>query len=129
MGRSELDAVRKIALALPEVNERLSHGAPCFFIQNKRPPGRRPGIVVVPCTPWCSRGNGCRGTRTILQAADERSGHLRELAGRVLGHLGTRLEGDCRPARRGVSETGAQEACCRTRREVRLRPQKAAAPV
>ena len=37
MGRSELDGVRKIALALPEVNERLSHGAPCFFIQNKRP--------------------------------------------------------------------------------------------
>jgi hypothetical protein len=37
MGQSELDAVRNIALALPEVNERLSHGAPCFFIQNKRP--------------------------------------------------------------------------------------------
>jgi hypothetical protein len=37
MGQSELDGVRKIALALPEVNERLSHGAPCFFIQNKRP--------------------------------------------------------------------------------------------
>ena len=37
MGRSELYGVRKIALALPEVNERLSHGAPCFFIQNKRP--------------------------------------------------------------------------------------------
>ena len=37
MGQSELDAVRNIAFALPEVNERLSHGAPCFFIQNKRP--------------------------------------------------------------------------------------------
>jgi len=37
MGQSELDGVRKIALALPEVNERLSHGAACFFIQNKRP--------------------------------------------------------------------------------------------
>ena len=37
MGQSELDAVRNIALALPEVNERLSHGAPCFFVQNKRP--------------------------------------------------------------------------------------------
>ena len=36
MGQSELDAVRNIALALPEVNERLSHGAPCFFIRNKR---------------------------------------------------------------------------------------------
>jgi len=37
VGKRELDGVRKIALALPEVNERLSHGAPCFFIQNKRP--------------------------------------------------------------------------------------------
>ena len=37
MGQSELDGVRKIALALPEVNERLSHGAACFFVQNKRP--------------------------------------------------------------------------------------------
>ena len=37
MGKRELDGVRKIALALPEVNERLSHGAPCFFIQNRRP--------------------------------------------------------------------------------------------
>jgi hypothetical protein len=29
--------VRKIALALPEVNERLSHGEPCFFVRDKRP--------------------------------------------------------------------------------------------
>ena len=33
----ELDRVRKIALALPEVNERLSHGEPCFFVRDKRP--------------------------------------------------------------------------------------------
>jgi hypothetical protein len=37
MGKRELDGVRKLALALPEVNERQSHGAPCFFIQDKRP--------------------------------------------------------------------------------------------
>jgi hypothetical protein len=37
MGPSKLDEVRRIALAMPEVNERMSHGAPCFFIQNKRP--------------------------------------------------------------------------------------------
>lgn len=37
MGSSELDGIRKLALALPEVNERLSHGAPCFFVHNKRP--------------------------------------------------------------------------------------------
>jgi hypothetical protein len=29
--------VRAIALSLPEVNERLSHGEPCFFVRDKRP--------------------------------------------------------------------------------------------
>lgn len=37
MGQRELDRVRRIALALPEVNERWNHGAPCFFVQDKRP--------------------------------------------------------------------------------------------
>jgi hypothetical protein len=29
--------VRAIALGLPEVTERLSHGAPCFFVRDTRP--------------------------------------------------------------------------------------------
>ena len=33
----ELDQVRRIALAMPGVNERLSHGEPCFFVRDKRP--------------------------------------------------------------------------------------------
>lgn len=33
----QLFRLRAFALALPEVNERLSHGAPCFFIRDKRP--------------------------------------------------------------------------------------------
>ena len=33
----ELQRVREIALALPEVNERVSHGAPCFFVRDQRP--------------------------------------------------------------------------------------------
>ena len=37
MGERELRKVRQIALALPEVSERLSHGEPCFFIRDKRP--------------------------------------------------------------------------------------------
>ncbi len=37
MGKREYDRIRKIALALPEVNERLSHGEPCFFVRDKRP--------------------------------------------------------------------------------------------
>ena len=37
MGARELDRVRRIALAFPEVTERTSHGEPCFFIREKRP--------------------------------------------------------------------------------------------
>jgi hypothetical protein len=37
VGASDLERVRQIALALPEVSERLSHGAPCFFVPEKRP--------------------------------------------------------------------------------------------
>jgi hypothetical protein len=37
MGGRELRQVRKIALAFPEVNERVSHGEPCFFVRDTRP--------------------------------------------------------------------------------------------
>jgi len=37
VGEYELRQVRRRALALPEVSERLSHGAPCFFVRDKRP--------------------------------------------------------------------------------------------
>ncbi|HWT84020.1 MAG TPA: MmcQ/YjbR family DNA-binding protein [Candidatus Methylomirabilis sp.] len=37
MGELELGQVRRIALAFPGVNERLSHGEPCFFVRDKRP--------------------------------------------------------------------------------------------
>ena len=31
------ERVRRIALSLPEVNERFSHGEPCFFVRDTRP--------------------------------------------------------------------------------------------
>jgi hypothetical protein len=34
---NELERVRRIAHALPDVNERLSHGEPCFFVRDRRP--------------------------------------------------------------------------------------------
>ena len=37
MATRQFDRLRRIALALPEVNERTSHGEPCFFVQDKRP--------------------------------------------------------------------------------------------
>jgi hypothetical protein len=33
---SEYGRVRAIALALPRVSERISHGEPCFFVEDKR---------------------------------------------------------------------------------------------
>jgi hypothetical protein len=33
---SPLDQVRRICLALPDANERASHGAPTFFVRDKR---------------------------------------------------------------------------------------------
>lgn len=35
VGQREFDQVRRIALALPEVTEQLSHGAPCFFVRDR----------------------------------------------------------------------------------------------
>lgn len=37
MGASELSRVRAIARTLPGVNERISHGVPCFFTANEKP--------------------------------------------------------------------------------------------
>lgn len=37
MDPPELERVRRIALALPGVTERRSHGAPCFFVRERRP--------------------------------------------------------------------------------------------
>lgn len=37
MTADDLARIRQIAFGLPGVSERLSHGAPCFFVRNKRP--------------------------------------------------------------------------------------------
>lgn len=37
MGTAELEHVRRVALALPEIIERISHGVPCFFVRDTRP--------------------------------------------------------------------------------------------
>ena len=37
VGIHQLRRVRQLALDLPEVSERLSHGAPCFFVRDRRP--------------------------------------------------------------------------------------------
>src|SRR6267378_2852676 len=101
MGRSELDGVRKIALALPEVNERLSHGAPCLFIQNKRPlcyyhdDHRGDGRVSLwfPVPPGVQEEMVAAEPELFFKPPTSQRAPS-GIGWRVLGHLGTRLEGD-----------------------------------
>ena len=37
VGHHELNRLRGIALSFPGINERLSHGEPCFFVRDRRP--------------------------------------------------------------------------------------------
>jgi len=63
MAQTALERIRQIALSLPEVTERLSAGAPCFFVRDKKPICRfhdsdfaGDGRVSV----WCPTGPGVR---------------------------------------------------------------------
>ena len=67
--RHVLDRIRAICLALPETSERLSHGAPTFFVREKR------AFLMVMTNHhgdgrfaiWCAAGEGMQG---MLIAAD-----------------------------------------------------------
>lgn len=70
MATPELERVQQLALALPEVSERLSHGAPSFYVRDKRPICRfhhadfaHDGRVSL----WCPAP---RGVQEELVAAD-----------------------------------------------------------
>ncbi len=66
-----LTSVRGIALRLPEVNERFSHGAPCFFVRDRRPIGyfhaHHGGDDRV--TLWCPAPNGVAEDLAAADAA------------------------------------------------------------
>jgi hypothetical protein len=85
-----LERLRGICLGLPEVEERLSHGAPTFFVR-----GKRPFVMVLTdhhgdgrFAIWCAAGDGIQ--RMLVDADSERFfvppyvGHR--------GWLGMRLE-------------------------------------
>ena len=67
MGRpSALSRIRRICLALPETSERLSHGAPTFFIRAKRAfvmfhdDHHGDGRLAI----WCAAPDGAQETLT-----------------------------------------------------------------
>ena len=85
-----LRAIRKICLGLPETSERLSHGAPSFFVKDKR-------CFVMVLTDhhgdgrfaiWCAAGEGVQGM--LIEADPERFFRPPYVGGR--GWLGVRLD-------------------------------------
>src|SRR6266566_337976 len=72
MPEEVLEGIRKICLGLPETTERLSHGAPTFFVR-----GKRPFLMVMrdhhnDClfAIWCPAGDGLQAMR--VEADPER---------------------------------------------------------
>jgi hypothetical protein len=85
-----LAGIRKICVGLPEVTERLSHGAPSFFVKDKR-------CFVMVVTDhhgdgrfaiWCAAGEGVQGM--LIEADSERFFRPPYVGGR--GWLGVRLD-------------------------------------
>jgi hypothetical protein len=67
-----LERLRPICLALPEATERLSHGAPTFFVR-----GKRPFVMVLDnhhgdgrFAIWCAAGDGMQ--QMLVEAEPER---------------------------------------------------------
>ena len=67
-----LGRIRKICLGLPETSERLSHGAPTFFVR-----GKRPFVMVLTnhhgdgrFAIWCAAPDGMQ--RSLVEADPER---------------------------------------------------------
>lgn len=84
--------VREICLAMPEVTERLSHGAPAFFVGRQFvmlwPEGHheisRPHV-------WCAATYGAQ--ESLIASDPERYFRPKYVGGR--GWVGTWLDGDC----------------------------------
>ena len=85
-----LGRLRGICLGLPEVEERLSHGAPTFFVR-----GKRPFVMVLTdhhgdgrFAIWCAAGDGVQG---MLVDADGERFFVPPYVG-PRGWLGVRLD-------------------------------------
>ena len=110
-----LGFIRKICLALPETSERLSHGAPTFFVR------KRTFVMVLNdhhgdgrFAIWCAAGEGMQA---MLVEADPERFFVPPYVG-YRGWLGFRLDREldqrrARRARRGrLRRGGAAEARC-----------------
>ena len=86
----EVDRLRKICLALPEVTERLSHGSPTWFVRGKKTfatfvnDHHGDGILGI----WCAAPPGAQ--EDLLREEPERFFRPPYVGGR--GWLGVRLD-------------------------------------
>jgi hypothetical protein len=85
-----LDRIRRVCLALPETSERLSHGAPTFFVR-----GKRPFVMVLTnhhgdgrFAIWCAAQDGAQ--EMLVEADSERFFRPPYVGHR--GWLGVRLD-------------------------------------
>ena len=85
-----LERLRKLCLGFPEVEERLSHGAPTFFVR-----GKKPFVMVLTdhhgdgrFAIWCAAGDGIQA---MLVAADPERFFVPPYVGHR-GWLGVRLD-------------------------------------
>ena len=85
-----LERIRELCLALPETSERLSHGAPTFFVR-----GKRAFLMVLTnhhgdgrFAVWCAAPEGIQG---MLVEADPESFFVPPYVGHR-GWLGVRLD-------------------------------------
>ena len=85
-----LARIRELCLALPETNERLSHGSPTFFVRDKRPfvmvltDHHGDGRFAI----WCAAPPGIQG---MLAGADPEKFFVPPYVGHR-GWLGVRLD-------------------------------------
>ena len=102
-----LKAIREICLGLPEVSERLSHGAPSFFVKEKRcfamvlTDHHGDGRFAI----WCAAAEGVQGM--LIEADAERFFRPPYVGGR--GWLGVQLDRVDREELAGILEDAYAE--------------------
>ena len=90
MEHPELDTLRNIATALPDVTERVSHGAPCFYVSRK-------ALAYFHSTSrlslWCPVGGDYQTMKLFARPdrffspATSQSGHFRDWLGMYLDDI------------------------------------------